>query len=80
MSEKRVNKRIRKILERDLAEAVAHLLHAEALGEADYNGKNEALQKEAELKAKVLGRFEASVRRGPPPPTPAPGPAKWGNG
>lgn len=76
MSEKRVNKRIRKILERDLAEAVVHVLHAEAIGE-----NSEVVQQEAELRAKILGRFEASVRQGPPPPTPAPsGGAKWGDG
>ena len=76
MSEKSVNKRIRKILEQDLAEAVVHVLHAEASGE-----NIEVVQREAELKAKVLGRFEASVRRGPPAPTPAPGGgAKWGDG
>lgn len=81
MSEKNVNKRIRKILEQDLAEAVADLLRAEANGGEDDNGfKNEALQKRAERRAQTLGRFEASVRRGPSPPTPAPGPAKWGDG
>lgn len=82
MSEKRINKRIRKILERDLAEAVADVLRAEANGGVDDNGfKSEALQKRAELRAQTLGRFEASVRRGPPSSTPAPGGgAKWGDG
>lgn len=78
MSEKRVNKRIRKILEQDLAEAVADVLRAEAHGFTKES--QDELQKEAEIAAKTLGRFEASVRLGPPPPTPAPGPAKWGNG
>jgi hypothetical protein len=82
MSEKRVNKRIRKILEQDLAEAVADVLRAEANGGADDNGvKSKSLQEIALQRAKTLGRFEASyMERGSPPPTPAPGPAKWGNG
>jgi len=75
MSEKRINKRIHKILEKDLAKAVANVLRAEAAGE-DTSGR----QKLAERRAQTLGRFEASVRRGPPPPTPASGPAKWGDG
>ena len=80
MSEKSVNKRIRKLLEQDLAEAVADVLRAEAnAGGAD--GYSEELQKTAERRAQTLGRFEASVRRGPPPSTPAPGGgAKWGDG
>lgn len=80
MSEKRVNKRIRKLLEQDLAEAVADVLRAEAMNfEKD---SQEQLQKDAEMAAKTLGRFEAAVRQGPPPPTPIPGPgvAKWGAG
>ena len=79
MSEKSVNKRIRKILEQDLAEAVADVLRAEALNfEKD---SQEELQKEAETAARTLGRFEASVRRGPPAPAPAPSSgAKWGAG
>ena len=81
MSEKSVNKRIRKILELDLAEAVADVLRAEANGGVNCNGvKSETLQKVAERRAQTLGRFEASVRRGPPSPTPAPGGAKWGDG
>ena len=82
MSEKRVNKRIRKILEQDLAEAVADVLRAEANGGVNCNGiKSETLQKIAEQRAQTLGRFEASARRGLPPPTPAPGGgAKWGDG
>lgn len=81
MSEKSVNKRIRKILEQDLAEAVADVLRAEANGGEDDNGvKSETLQKVAERRAQTLGRFEASIRRGAPPPTPAPVPAKWGDG
>ena len=75
MSEKSVNKRIRKILEQDLAEAVADVLRAEARDQS-----SEILQKVAERRAQTLGRFEASVRRGPPSPTPAPGGAKWGDG
>ena len=78
MSEKRVNKRIRKILEQDLAEAVADVLRAEAENQPAQT--TTSLQERAETKAKTLGRFEASVRRGPPPPTPAPGPGKWGDG
>lgn len=83
MSEKRVNKRIRKLLEQDLAEAVAEVLRAEANG--GVSSSTGAGQKDLELdaarKAQTLGRFEASVRRGPPPPTPAPGGgAKWGDG
>jgi hypothetical protein len=74
MSEKSVNKRIRKILEQDLAEAVAEVLRAEANGSG-----SETLQKVAEQRAQTLGRFEASVRQGPPPPTIAPSAgAKWG--
>ena len=81
MSEKSVNKRIRKILEQDLAVAVADVLRAEANGGKDDNGVLiSTLGDIAENKAKTLGRFEASVRRSPPPPTPAPGPAKWGVG
>lgn len=75
MSEKSVNKLIRKILEQDLALAVAEVLRGEALGHDTTNR-----QAVAETCAKTLGRFEASVRQGPPPATPAPGPAKWGNG
>lgn len=79
MSEKSVNKRIRKILEQDLAEAVAAVLRAEAEFGAD--GYSKDLHKVAELRAQTLGRFEASVRQGPAPPTPAPsGGAKWGAG
>lgn len=79
MSEKSVNKRIRKILEQDLAEAVADVLRAEAMNFE--KEAQEGLQKDAEVTARTLGRFEASVRQGPPPPTPAPGGgAKWGNG
>ena len=83
MSEKSVNKRIRKILERDLAEAIAEVLRAEANPGADDidNSQSKALQKSAERRAQTLGRFEASVRQGPPSPTPAPGGgAKWGDG
>ena len=82
MSEKSVNKRIRKILEQDLAEAVADVLRAEADGGTDLVGNSvETLQKHAERRAQTLGRFEASARRGLPPPTPAPGGgAKWGDG
>lgn len=81
MSEKRVNKRIRKILEQDLAEAVADVLRAEANGGKDDNGVMiSTLGDIAEKKAKTLGRFEASVRPGPPPPTPAHRPTKWGDG
>lgn len=85
MSEKRVNKRIRKLLEQDLAEAVAEVLRAEAHSGLSKNVDQEAvksLEKIAEQKAQTLGRFEASVRRGPPPPTSVPGPgvAKWGAG
>lgn len=79
MSEKSVNKRIRKILELDLAEAVADVLRAEANGGVNCNGVKR-LQKVAEQRAQTLGRFEASVRRGPPAPMPAPGGAKWGDG
>ncbi len=78
MSEKSVNKRIRKILEQDLAEAVADVLRAEAKGD---DVKSKVLQVTAERCAQTLGHFEASVRRGPPIPTPAPGGgAKWGAG
>lgn len=85
MSEKNVNKRIRKILEQDLAEAVADVLRAEAHAGPSKNVDQErecsSLAKIAELRAQTLGRFEASVRRGPPAPTPAPGGgAKWGDG
>ncbi len=84
MSEESVNQRIQERLERDLAKAIAKVLHAEAYEGLDqYIGQKrdiERLQKKAERKAKTLGRFEASVRRGPPPPTPTPGPAKWGDG
>jgi hypothetical protein len=79
MSEKSVNKRIRKLLEQDLAEAIAEVLRLEATGPAT-EAQSEMLQKVAERRAQTLGRFEASVHRGPPPPTPAPGPAKWGSG
>ena len=75
MSEKSVNKRIRKILEQDLAVAVADVLRAEAIGQ-----NSDVLQQRAEIRAQTLGRFEASVRRGPPPPTIAPGLTKWGAG
>lgn len=83
MSEKSVNKRIRKILEQDLAEAVADVLRAEANGGTHANGcPSKVLQDVAEQRAQTLGRFEASVR----PvlaqlvtPTPGGG-AKWGNG
>lgn len=79
MSEKSVNKRIRKILEKDLALSVVMVLHAEADGSP--TDTQQKLQKVAEQRAQTLGRFEASVRRGPPPPTPAPsGGAKWGDG
>ena len=81
MSEKSVNKRIRKILEQDLAEAVADVLRAEANGGIHPNGKpSEVLQEGAEQRAKTLGRFEASVRRGPLPSRDLPAPPKWGNG
>ncbi len=82
MSEKRINKRIRKILERDLAEAVANVLHAEANGGVHSNGMpSKALQEAAARCAQTLGRFEASVRRGPTPSTPSSGGgAKWGDG
>lgn len=81
MSEKSVNKRIRKILEQDLAEAIADVLRAEANGGTDDNGNPSAvLQNVAERRAQTLGRFEASVRQGPPPSALAPGGgAKWGD-
>lgn len=83
MSEKRVNKRIRKILEQDLAEAVADVLRADANG-GSFNGVPQtSLESIAERRAQTLGRFEASVRSGPPAPM-VPGrpvgPAKWGDG
>lgn len=79
MSEKSINKRVRKILEQDLAEAVVEVLRAEAAGFG--KDSQEELQKTAEAAARTLGRFEASVRRGPPPPTIAPSAgAKWGAG
>ncbi len=78
MSEKSINKCIRKILEQDLAEAVADVLRAEANGGTDdYGVKSKVLQENAERRAQTLGRFEASVRRGPPT---SGGNAKWGNG
>ncbi len=78
MSEKSVNKRIRKLLEQDLAEAIAEVLRAEANGGTDDNGvKSKVLQEGAERRAQTLGRFEASVRQGPPT---SGGDAKWGNG
>ena len=80
MSEKSVNKRIRKILEQDLAEAIANMLRLEVTGPAT-EAQSETLQQVAERRAQTLGRFEASVRQGPPSPTPAPGGgAKWGDG
>ena len=75
MSEKSVNKRIRKILEQDLAEAVADVLRAEARDQS-----SEILQKVAERRAQTLGRFEASVRSGPLPSRDLPAPPKWGDG
>ena len=82
MSEKSVNKRIRKILEQDLAEAVADVLRAEANGGVHSNGMpSKALQEAAARCAQTLGHFEASVRRVPPPPPLVPsGGAKWGDG
>ncbi len=86
MSEKSVNKRIRKILEQDLAEAIATCLRQEAaLKNTQVVGQIigpslEDLQKEAEIKAQTLGRFEASVRRSLPPPRDLPAPPKWGDG
>lgn len=82
MSEKSVNKRIRKILEQDLAEAIADVLRAESNGGMHPNGTpSKVLQEAATRSAQTLGRFEASVCQGPPPPTPAPsGGAKWGDG
>lgn len=78
MSEKRVNKRIRKILEQDLAEAVADVLRVESMYGPNH-ADSKMLEQKAERLAQTLGRFEASVRQGPPPPTPAPsGGAKWG--
>ena len=78
MSEKSVNKRIRKILEQDLAEAIADVLRAEANNFSKES--QEDLQKDAERAAKTLGRFEASVRREPPSPRDLPAPPKWGDG
>ncbi len=81
MSEKSVNKRIRKILEQDLAEAVADVLRAEANGGVHSNGvPSKALQEAAARCAQTLGRFEASVRRSLPPPRDLPAPPKWGDG
>ena len=79
MSEKSVNKRIRKILEQDLAEAVADVLRLEVTGPVT-EAQSATLQRVAEQRAQTLGRFEASVRRGPLPSRDLPAPPKWGDG